>query len=336
MPSPQRALRRLAWALVVILGVTTVSFVVAQMIPGDPARMMVGPQASSQDVAHIRRLYGLDQPLRVQYVRYWSRLVHLGPTQVDPRRDAVHRSCAVVGAHVHFDLGYSFFYRKPVLALLAAKVPRSVELGFAAVAFQVVIGMGLGLLSAARRGTVWDDAAIGVTLISISAPSFLLGLVLQYVLAYRLGLLPLDGYGATLGEHLRCLVLPALTLGIFGSAIYARLLREELFGILRQDFVRTARAKGASEMRVLLVHGLRNALMPVATMVALELGTLAGGAVVTEKLFRWPGVGQMAVEAVLNRDAPVIFGTVLVTSTAVVVSTLLVDAAYALLDPRLR
>src|SRR5262249_55066936 len=151
------------------------------------------------------------------------------------------------------------------------------------------------------------------------------GALLQYLLAYKLEILPLDGFGATPAEHLRCLVLPALTLGVFGSALYARLLREELAGVLGEDHVRTARAKGASRARGLVVQALRNALVPVATLAALELGTLVGGAVVTERLFRWPGVGQMAVEALLNRDAPAVFGTVLFTSAAVVAATLLVD-----------
>ena len=327
-----RAARRLGWAIVVVLGVATLSFVVAQVLPGDPARMMLGPQASSEDVAHARKLYGLDQPLPVQYARYWRRLVHRGP----PARDDAHPTCAPLRAGVHVDLGYSFLYQRPVVDLLAARIPRSAELGLAAVLVQLVLGLSLGVAAAARRGTAWDDASTGVSLLGISAPTFLVGFLLQYLLAYKWRLLPLDGYGATPGEHLRSLVLPALTLGVFGSALYARLIRDELGGILAEDFVRTARAKGASPLRVLLVHALRNALVPVATVAAMELGTLVGGAVVTERLFRWPGVGQMAVEALLNRDAPVIFGTVLFTSTAVVAATLLVDLTVGVLDPRLR
>jgi peptide/nickel transport system permease protein len=342
-PRAARAARRLGWAALVVVGVTTLSFVVAQLLPGDPARMMLGPQASSEDVAHARALYGLDLPQRnplrrlaVQYARYWSRLIHRGPAPVDRRTDAPHRSCASLGVGVHLDLGFSFSHRKPVVDLLAARIPRSAELALAAVLVQLGLGLGLGLVAAARRGTAWDEAAIGAALVGISAPTFLLGLLLQYVFAYRLGVLPYDGYGATPAEHLRSLVLPALTLGIAGSAFYARLARDELGGLLAQDFVRTARAKGASPARVLVVHALRNALVPIATMAALELGVLVGGAVVSEKLFRWPGVGQLAVDALQNRDAPVIFGTVLFTSAAVVLSTLLLDVVTALLDPRLR
>ena len=331
-----RLLRRLGWGLVVIFGVATLSFVVAEVLPGDPARMMLGPQASPTDVAHVRALYGLDRPLWVQYVRYWGRLVHLGPRVIEPKRDTDHRSCGSVALGVHVDLGFSFFYRKPVLDLLAARIPRSAELALAAVLAQLLIGALLGTLAAVKRGTAWDDAAIGAALVGISAPTFLLGIVLQYVFAYRLGLLPYDGAGTTTLDRMRSLVLPALTLGIFGSALYARLIRDELGTILAQDYVRTARAKGASRARVVVVHGLRNALVPVVTIAALELGALFGGAVVTEKLFRWPGVGQLAVDGLLNRDAPVIFGTVLFTAAAVVTATVVLDLVYVVLDPRLR
>jgi peptide/nickel transport system permease protein len=331
-----RALRRIGWALVVVFGVATLSFVVAQMLPGDPARMMLGPQAAPADVARARQIYGLDRPLPVQYARYWGRLVHTGPRAVDPRRDKDHRSCASLAPGLHVDLGFSFFYNKPVLDLVATRIPRSAELALWAVLAQLVLGLGLGLLAAVKRGTAWDDAAIGAALVGISAPTFLVGKMLQYLFAYRLEVLPYDGLGGSPAEHARSLILPALTLGVFGSALYARLLREELGTILGQDFVRTARAKGAAPFRVLVVHGLRNALVPVATIAALELGTLVGGAVVAEKLFRWPGVGQMAVEALLNRDAPVIFGTVLFAAAAVVLATLVLDLVYVLLDPRLR
>ncbi len=325
--------RRLAWAAVVVLGVTTIAFALAEVLPGDPARMLLGPQASAADVAHAREVYGLDQPLPKRYARFWGRLVHVARAG-----DAAgaHASCARAAGRVHLDLGTSPYFRKPVVELLLAKAPRSIELGLAALAVQLALGVGAGLLAASRRGTGWDRAVVGATLVGASAPSFLLGLLLQYVLAYQLHVLPYDGYGATPAEHARSLVLPALTLGLLGTALYARLVRDELGTILAQDYVRTARAKGASATRVLLVHALRNALVPVATLAALDLGTMVGGAVVTERLFRWPGVGQMAVEALLNRDGPVILGTVLMSSCAIVVATLALDLVYLALDPRLR
>jgi peptide/nickel transport system permease protein len=331
-----RALRRLVWAIAIVAGTTTASFVVANLLPGDPARLLVGPQASEKDVARARALYALDRPLGEQYVRYWQRLVHRGADPVDRKREPEHKSCTPVGLGLHLDLGYSYYYRKPVVDLLEARIPASVELALAAVLVQVLLGVGLGVVAAAKRGTRWDEAAVSLSLLGISAPTFLIGLLLQYVLAYRLRLLPYDGYGATPAEQLRSLVLPALTLGIFGTAVYARLVRDELGAALAADPVRTARAKGASRLRALVVHALPAALVPVVTLAALELGTLVAGAVVTETLFRWPGVGQLAVEGLKNREGPVIVGTVLFASVAVVAATWALDVAYGLLDPRLR
>jgi peptide/nickel transport system permease protein len=316
----------------VVAGVTTVAFLLVEVLPGDPARMLLGPHASAADVARARSLYALDEPLPRRYARFWSRLVHAPHAGDAP--DA-HASCASA-LGLHLDLGTSARFRKPVVDLLAAKVPRSIELGLAALAIQLVLGVGAGVLAATRRGTAWDRAVVGATLVGSAAPSFLLGLMLQYVLAYRLRLLPYDGFGATPAEHAKSLLLPALTLGLLGTAIYARLVRDELATLLALDHVRTARAKGASRARVLVVHALRNALVPVATLAALDLGTMVGGAVVTEKLFRWPGVGQLAVEALLERDGPVILGTVLLSSMAIVAATIALDVVHVALDPRLR
>jgi peptide/nickel transport system permease protein len=161
-------------------------------------------------------------------------------------------------------------------------------------------------------------------------------LILQYWLAYRLQLVPFDGFGGTFTEQMRAMVLPALTLGLFGAAFYARFVRDEILGILTEDYMRTARAKGLPRWRVLVVHGLRNALVPLVTLVGMDLGAMMGGAVVTEKLFRWPGIGALTVDAVLSRDGPVIMGIVLVTSVAIVAANLVVDVLYAVLDPRTR
>lgn len=328
--------RRLGWAIVLIVGVASISFFVAQILPGDPARMLVGAQASAAEVARAREVYGLDKPALEQYGLFLRRLVHGGPASIDKKRDTAHRSCVAVVGGVHLDLGYSFSYRKPVVELLLSKIPRSVELAVAALFVQLLIGLSLGIAAAVKKGRRLDEAAMGLSLVGVSAPTFLLGLILQYVLAHRLRLLPYDGYGTTAAEHARSIVLPALTLGVFGSALYARITRDELSSLLGQDFIRTARAKGASGARVLVMHALRNALVPIATIAVLELGTMVGGAVVTETLFRWPGVGQAAVTALLNRDGPVIVGTVLFTSSAVVVATLALDLLYVALDPRLR
>ncbi len=330
-----RAGRRLLWAALVVCIVTTLSFFVIEVLPGDPARLLVGPQASTEDVARARTIYGTDRPVWTRYARFWKRLVHLGPTAMDAK-DKDHRTCGQAMFGVHVDLGYSFTYRKPVVDLLAAKAPKSIELGVAAFLVQALVGVGLGLVAASRRGSAADQATLGATALGSSAPIFLVGLLLQYVLAYRLRLLPYDGYGKTSLDQLRSVILPAITIGVLGVALYARLTRDEVGSALLQDFTRTARAKGASPLRVLFLHALRVAAVPIITVAALDLGTLIGGAIVTEKLFRWPGVGQMAVDAVLNRDGSVILGVVLFTSTAVTLSTVLLDLVLPFVDPRLQ
>lgn len=323
-------LRRLGWAGVVIAGVCTVAFVLARTLPGDPTRLLVGPQARPADVERARRIYGLDAPLSTQYVRFWTRLIHRRADSGD------HAGCAEAGLGMHLDLGYSFRYRQPVTALIAQRAPRSAWLALAALTLQALLGLGVGIVAARRRGTALDQLAVGATLVGVSAPTFLLGVLLQYVLAYKLRWLPYDGYGETTAEQLRALVLPALTLGVFGTALYARLSRDELIRVLAQDHVRAARGRGASELRVTLVHALRTSLLPIVTLLVLDLGTLVGGAVVTEKLFRWPGMGYLAVDALVNRDGPVILGTVLFAAMAIVAASLLLDVLQVVLDPRLR
>lgn len=329
----QHVTRRLGWAAVVIVGVVTLAFVMARQLPGDPVRMVLGPQARPADVARARAIYALDEPLLVQYGRFWKRLAHRADPDAPPGE---HATCANAEGRWHVDLGFSYRYRKPVVALIADKAPRSIELAVAALVVQVILGFGVGIFAARRRGTALDQLATGATLVAVSAPIFALGLLLQYVLAHRLGWLPNDGYGQTPTEQLRSLVLPALTMGLFGAALYARLSRDEISSALERDYVRAARAKGAGDARVMLVHALRNALVPLATLMVLDLGALIGGAIVTEKLFRWPGMGAMAVDAMIHRDGPVIFGTVLFSAVAIVAASLVVDLVTVALDPRLR
>jgi peptide/nickel transport system permease protein len=317
--------RRLAWSCTLVFAVASLTFVLARTLPGDPARMLVGPQASQADVERARNIYGLGAPLAVQYTTFWRRLVHGPTTGTD------HRSCKTVGS-VHIDLGWSARNRKGVAELVAQRAPRSLELALAAASVQLVLGLSLGTASALRRGGSLDQASVAATLLTISAPTFVVGVLLQYLLAYRLGWLPLDGGPA----DPRAWLLPTLTLGIYGAAHYARLSREALGRTLESDFVKAARARGASKSRALFVHAWRNALPAVVTLFVLELGALIGGAVVTEKLFRWPGLGALTVDAVMNRDAPVVLGTVLVSATAVALTSLALDVVQLALDPRLR
>ena len=328
-----RLVRRVGTSLVVLWGVTTLTFVINFVLPGDPARSVAGPQARPADVVRIRQQLGLDQPLGKQYRRFLGRLVHLGPSET--RGNPEHASCGAIG-RLHVDLGMSYQQRRPVVELLVARLPATVMLAVAALFVQLGLGVAAGTWAAMRRGSWLDQGLVIVTLLGVSAPTFLLGLGLQYVLAFRLGWLPLDGYGRTMSERLVAVVLPALTLGLFGAAYYTRLVRDEVLGQLPLEYVRTARAKGASRARVLVTHVLRNTLLPLVTVVGLDLGALLGGAIVTEKLFRWPGLGQLSVDAVVERDGPVLLGTVLLSSVAIVGANVLVDLSYALLDPRAR
>jgi peptide/nickel transport system permease protein len=330
----RRALLRAAWAVAVVWAVVSIAFFVNEVIPSDPARMVAGPQARPAEVARIREQLGLDRPVVARYGLFVSRLVHLGSSTIDPK-DPQHATCAAFGP-VHVDLGRSYVQRRPVVTILGERLPRSAALAAAAVVVQMTIGIALGLFAASKRRTVWDGATVAATLIGASVPTFLTGLLLQYVLAYRLRWLPFSGYGKTTFEQATALVLPALTLGLFGAAFATRLVRDEVSAALALDHARTARAKGASRLGVLIRHGLRNALAPVVTVAGIDFGALIGGAIVVETLFRWPGLGMVSVAALLDRDGPLVMGTVLVTSIGVVLANLVVDLAYVWLDPRVR
>jgi len=330
----RRVAAKLLWAVFVIWAVISLTFVIDNVLPSDPARMVAGPQARPQDVARIRDQLGLDRPLVVQYGAFVRRLVHVGKVR-GIAKDPAHATCATLG-FLHVDLGKSYQQRRAVVDILAERLPRTAFLAVVAVLLQGLLGIGSGVLAARFHRRVVDRAIVAGSLIGISAPTFIVGLGLQYVLARRLHLLPIDGFGHTTSEHLAGVCLPALTLGIFGAAYYTRIVRDDMIGILGQDFIRTARAKGATEGVVVIKHALRNALLPIVTMLGLDLGALMGGAIVTETLFRWPGIGALSVTALLDRDGPVIVGTVIVTSTAIVLCNVAADLLYGVLDARTR
>ncbi|MFO0739870.1 MAG: ABC transporter permease [Labilithrix sp.] len=307
----KRLLRRLAWSVFVVWATITVAFVVNNALPADPARMIAGQQAPPAAVARIRKELGLDRPLYVQYGLFLNKVVHL-------------------------DLGKSYQQRRPVTTILAERAPRTFLLAFGAAFVQAAIGVTAGVIAAANKRRTADRVAVGASLLGVSAPTFVIGLFLQWLFAVKLRLFPIDGYGETTLDHLASLVLPAVTLGIFGAAYYTRIVRDEMIGELAQDYVRTARAKGLSQRSVVVRHALRNVLVPIVTIFGLEVGTLIGGAIVTESVFRWPGIGSLSVDALLDRDGPLIMGCVIITSGVVVLSTLFVDVAYVILDPRLR
>jgi peptide/nickel transport system permease protein len=356
-------LSRLGMALFTIWAIITLTFVIFNLLPEDPARVIAGPQARPADVEKIRVQFGLDRPALERYFTYLGNLACLDPDTVgsgfpltcnfEPRaregetpaqhaamalklRETKHRNAVKIGP-VFFDLGESYLRREPVLSVLAEKLPKSLLLGGLALMIQTFLGTLIGVIAAYRKNTKLDWALVTAALIGISAPTFITGILLQQVFGpTRLGWFPIDGYGEGAAEHLYHAVLPAVTLGLYGTAAYTRLVRDEMIGLLRQDYIRTARAKGLSERAVMVRHALRNALMPLVTILGIDAGLMVSGAIVTEQVFSWPGIGRLSVEAIRDLDGPVIMGVVLLFSTFVVLANLLVDLSYAALDPRAR
>ncbi|MBA3874026.1 MAG: ABC transporter permease [Anaerolineae bacterium] len=299
-------LRRLLGTVGVIFLVATATFIMVFLMPGDAARMYAGPRAPEATVQRIRVLWGLDQPMPVQYIRY-------------------------LGRAIQGDLGESTRDKRPVLQAVIERLPATIQLALAGLFVELIVGIPLGILAAMRPGSWIDQVATLVALIGISIPQFALGLVALYVFGFLIPIFPLGGYGTPL--HL---VLPALVLGIGGTAFYSRVLRNSILEVTGEDYVRTAHAKGLSPRIVLIRHVLRNALMPVVTLAGLDLATLLGGVVVIEAVFGWPGIGLQAWNAIRNQDTPMIMGTVLFASVAVVFLNLFVDVLYIAIDPRVR
>lgn len=306
--------RRLAGMMLVMLIVAAVVFVIARVVPGDPAAVMLGSSATPDDIAALRGRLGLDQPLYSQFLIYLSQIAH-------------------------FDLGESIFLNRPVAQALAERSELTALLTLMSVSIAVAIGVPVGILSAAMRGRWVDQTAIGIAMLAASVPSFWIGLTLIKYLAVDLPWFPVAGYGppdASLPERLRHLVLPAVALGIPNSALILRFTRTSMLDVLSDDYVRTARAKGLSPLVVVLKHALRNAMIPILTVIGLTAAVMIAGAIVTETVFGLPGVGNLIVSAVLRRDYPVIQGALLVVSGIYVLINLSVDLLYAVVDPRVR
>jgi len=301
-------LHRLATTLPVIAGVTLVAFALTCLLPGDPARALAGERYREEDLARIRHELGLDRSLPGQYLAYVERLSH-------------------------GDLGESFATGRPVARELLERFPRTMLLAVAAMGVSVLLGVGLGTVAAWRRGGWWDRVSMLFALSGISVPVFVSAILLVWLFALVLRWLPPSGW---VEADPRTLVLPALTLGIRSAAVIARMTRSSLVEVLGEDFIRTGRAKGLRETSVLLGHGLRNALVPVVTLIGLDFGSYLSGSVLTESIFAWPGVGQYALQAILRRDFPAIQGTVLFLSLVFVFVNLAVDLTYGALDPRIR
>jgi peptide/nickel transport system permease protein len=297
--------RRFAASVLILLGVVTITFCLIYILPADPVTQVAGPHATPEVVASIRHQMFLDRPLHEQYIHFMAGLIQ-------------------------GDLGHSYIQRSDVGELVRSRLPATLLLMLGAIFFELLIGIPLGILAAARRGRV-DRGIMILAFAGVSAPQFVVGLILLYVLAYVVGWFPMSGYGG-----LSHLILPALTLGIGGGGWYARVLRSNLLEVMRQDYIRTARAKGLPEQTVVMTHALRNAILPAVAMVGLDIGTFMGGAVVVETVYGWPGIGQLAWQAIQRVDSPIIMGVTLVAAVAIVIGNLLADLVTPLIDPRVR
>ena len=298
--------QRSVHSLILLVGVSVVVFLLLHIVPGDPAQVLLGEQATPQRVAEVRRALGLDRPLPEQYWRFLSR--------------------AARG-----DFGQSIRAMRPVLPYVLERLPATLELSAGALLISAGLGIPLGVLAAARRHSVWDRLSMGLALLAQSAPNFWVGLILIALVSVKLGILPVSGRGGL--DHL---VLPSVTLAIFFVGLVVRLTRSGMLEVLAQDYVRTAGAKGLPERLVIFRHALKNAMIPIVTVLGLQVGTLLGGAVVTETVFAWPGMGQLAVQAIYQRDYPVVQCIVLLLGAAFVLINWAVDVSYSFLDPRIQ
>jgi peptide/nickel transport system permease protein len=299
-------LSRVLQTLVVLVGVSMLVFVVVRIVPGDPVRLMLGDQATEAEVRETQAAYGLDRPVWVQYV-YYVRDILRG------------------------DFGESLRQKRPVLALVLQSFPATAQLAAVSIAVSILVGVPIGIFAAVRTHSRLSDALMLVTLIGQAMPTFWWGIVLVIVFAVTLRLLPTSGAGTP-----QQLILPAVTLSTYILALIARLTRSAMAEVLSQDYIRTARAKGLVERHVLITHALKNAAIPIATIVGLQFGNLLGGAIITETVFAWPGVGLLAVNALSNRDYPVLQAVVLLSAVVFLMINALIDFVYVYLDPRVR
>ena len=298
-------MKRLVYLVLVLVGVSFLVFLLLYMTPGDPVRMMLGESATPEAQAELRLELGLDDPFLVQYGRYIKNIV------------------------VHQDLGTSYSTRRPVLDEIMTVFPNTVKLATAAIIIAVILGTFLGIVSAVRQNSLLDNAVMVLALIGTSAPIFWIGILMIILFSVNLGWLPPSGFGS-----FKQLIMPALALGMQSTAVVARMTRSSMLEVIRQDFVKTARAKGQKKSVVIMKHVFRNALIPVITVVGLQFGTLLGGAMLTEVVFSIPGVGRLMIEAIKQRDFPIVQGSVLFVAACFSLVNLAVDLLYAVVDPK--
>jgi peptide/nickel transport system permease protein len=298
--------KRLAASLLILLGVSVVTFGLTFMIAADPVAMIAGRNSTPEIRQQIRHQLGLDRPLTEQYARYLGRLVR-------------------------GDLGRSYARKSDVGPLIASRLPPTLLLMLGAIVAELMIGIPAGIYAASRRGRLGDKVAMTLSFLIVSTPHFVVGLTLLYLFAYLLGWLPLGGYGTF--SHL---ILPALTLGLAGGGWYSRMMRSSMIEVLRNDYIRTARAKGLPEWRVITQPALRNAIVPIVAMIGLDVGIFMSGVVVVENVFGWPGIGQLMWQAIQSLDIPIIMGVTIVAACFIVLGNLIADLVAPLIDPRIR
>ncbi|MFN3402108.1 ABC transporter permease [Tabrizicola thermarum] len=299
-------IRRLIQSALILLGVSFITFFLLFVLPADPVRQIAGRSATAETVENIRQQLGLDKPFIVQYGRY-------------------------LGALLQGDMGRSYLQKTEVADLILSRLPATLLLMLGAIACELVLGLTMGIIAALWRGRALDQTLMVTSFVTVSAPQFVVSLLLLYVFAVKLGWFPIGGYGTF--AHL---VLPAVTLGILGSGWYSRMMRSSMIDVLRADYIRTARAKGLTRARIVLRHALPNAILPVIAMIGIDIGIFMGGIVVVESVFGWPGIGQLAWQAIQRVDIPIIMGVTLVSAFAIVLGNLLADLIAPLIDPRIR
>jgi peptide/nickel transport system permease protein len=299
-------MRRFGQAMLILLGVAAITFVLLYALPADPARMLAGRSATAQTVASIRHELGLDQPLLMQFWNYLSGLLQ-------------------------GNLGRSYAQKTEVWTLIVARLPATLTLMAAGIFVEVVLGVTFGTIAAVKRGSFVDRLVMMASFVGVSAPQFVAALLMLYLFAVTLGWFPMSGYGTF--SHI---VLPAITLGILGAGWYARMVRSAMIDVLNQDYIRTARAKGLSSARIIFRHALPNAILPIIAMIGIDIGQFMGGVVVVEAVYGWPGIGQLAWQAIQQVDIPIIMGVTLTSALAIVTGNLLADLIAPVIDPRIR
>lgn len=298
--------RRLIQSALILLGVSFITFLLLFVLPADPVRQIAGRSATPETVESIRHQLGLDQPFLMQFGHYLNGLLH-------------------------GDLGRSYLQKSQVAELIGSRLPATLQLMAGGILAELVLGLTMGILAALWRDRLSDRLLMMGSFVAVSAPQFVVSLLLLYVFAVQLGWFPIGGYGS-----LSHLVLPSLTLGILGSGWYARMMRSSMIDVLRTDYIRTARAKGLKRRQIVLGHALPNAILPVIAMIGIDIGTFMGGIVVVESVFGWPGIGQLAWQAIQRLDIPIIMGVTLVSAFFIVIGNLLADLIAPMIDPRIK